>query len=358
MKSEYEQSRQLPASPESARAFIERGFQIALVTAENRGSYMVRTASSEIPAEVTGKMMFASSGREDYPAVGDWAVIQEFDDASGAVIHHILPRTSCLMRKAAGNRSDVQLIAANVDIIFIMQSLDNNFNVRRLERYIVAVRESDAAPVILLSKEDLMSGPEKNECVEEIKRIAPGIPVHTLSAQNHTGLDAARALIGNGKICCFVGSSGVGKSTLINTLAGEEILATKEVREKDSRGRHATSRRQMIFLRNGGIVIDTPGMREFGIVESESGLEEAFRDIYELARSCRFPGCTHRHEPDCGVRNAVDAGTLDEKRYASYLKLVRENDYHSRTKLEARQRDRKFGKMCKEIMKKHKKQKY
>ncbi len=352
-----DRSLQLPVAPPGAEVFTEEGFEVALVIAEHKGSFIVRDGPVELPAEVTGKIMFTASGREDYPVVGDWVAIQKFDDNSGAVIHHVLPRTSCLARKAAGNRPDIQLIAANVRTVFIMQSLDNDFNLRRLERYIVAVRESGAEPVVLLSKEDLISDADKAEHIEAIRRIAPDISVYSYSSRTGSGMDEVGSRVSSGGISCFVGSSGVGKSTLVNKLAGEEILATREVREKDSRGRHATSVRQMIFLKNGGVVIDTPGMREFGIVESESGLQEAFSDIYELAESCRFPGCTHRHEPDCAVRAAVDSGELDAKRFANFIKLTRENAYYSRTKLEQRQREKKFGKMCKEILK-NKKNKY
>ena len=317
---------------ESSKNLIADGFVLARVVTENRGRYIVRNESSEIPAEVAGKLIFNADSPASFPAVGDWVAIQVSDDNELAVIHEIVPRKTCLLRKAAGNRVENQIIAANVDFVFIMQSLDHDFNLRRMERYLVMAHESGAQPVILLSKSDLNSISEIEEKEKALTPITANAPFYTYSAVNDSGLDNIKRLIERGKTYCFVGSSGVGKSTLINKLAGENLLATQEVREDDSKGRHTTSRRQMIFLDNGGIVIDTPGMRELGLLDISEGIDDLFTDISELSASCFYDDCSHTHEPGCALQEAVEDERLDGNRFESYMKLHREITFSEKSK--------------------------
>lgn len=339
-----------------ARQYLDQGFSIARVTEENRGSYVVKTATHEMPAEISGKLRFTSESREDFPAVGDLVAVNTFEDETLAIIHAVLPRKTLIARKSAGQRTEMQLIAANVDIIFIVQGLDHNFNPRRLERYLVVAHESGATPVILLSKADLLSPQELQSHKQEASVVSAGVEVIAYSAETGEGLDAIKRRIPEGVTVCLVGSSGVGKSTLINTLAGESLLETGSVREDDSRGRHTTARKQMVFLPGGGILIDTPGMRELGLWHAESSLDQTFPEIAGLAEGCKFSDCTHTHEPDCAVRAAVDDGSLDAGRYASYTKLRKEAEWmNERTTvagmLERKRKDKILSRAVKQVVK-------
>ncbi|MBX2991034.1 MAG: ribosome small subunit-dependent GTPase A [Bacteroidetes bacterium] len=340
-----------------ARQFLEQGFSIARVIEENRESYIVKTSTHEMPAEISGKLRFTAESRENFPAVGDWVAVNTFDDETQAIIHAVLPRETLIARKSASQRTEIQLIAANVDIIFIVQGLDHNFNSRRLERYLVVAHESGATPVILLSKADLLSPQELQSCKKEASDVSAGAEVIAYSAETGEGLDAIKRHITEGvTTICLVGSSGVGKSTLINTLSGENLLETGSVREDDSRGRHTTARRQMVFLPGGGILIDTPGMRELGLWHAESSLDQTFPEIADLAEGCKFSDCTHRHEPECAVRAAAEQGALDPDRFAGYLKLRKEADrMNERTTvagmLERKRKDKILSKAVKQVMK-------
>ncbi len=339
-----------------ARRFLEQGFSLARVTEENRESYVVKTATHEMPAEISGKLRFTAESRESFPSVGDWVAVNTFDDETQAIIHAVLPRKTLIARKSAGQRTEMQLIAANVDIIFIVQGLDHNFNPRRLERYLVVAHESGATPVILLSKADLLSPQDLQTCKEEAAAVSAGAQVIAYSTETEEGVNQIKQLIGDGVTVCLIGSSGVGKSTLINTLAGEQLLETGDVREVDSRGRHTTARRQMVFLPGGGILIDTPGMRELGLWHAESSLDLTFPEIAELAEGCKFSDCTHTHEPECAVRAAVEQGTLDSNRYASFAKLRKEAEWmNERTTvagmLERKRKGKILGRAIKQVMK-------
>jgi ribosome biogenesis GTPase len=329
---------------------------IARVIEENRESYAVKTATHEMPAEISGKLRFTAESRENFPAVGDWVAVNTFDNEMLAIIHAVLPRKTLIARKSAGQRTEMQLIAANVDIIFIVQGLDHNFNPRRLERYLVVAHESGATPVVLLSKADLLSPQELQACKEEASAVSAGALVIAYSAGTGEGLDDIRRLITEGITVCLIGSSGVGKSTLINTLAGETLLQTGEVRENDSRGRHTTARRQMVFLPGGGILIDTPGMRELGLWHAESSLDQTFPEIAGLAEGCKFSDCTHTHEPGCAVRAAAEQGVLDARRFASYIKLRKEAErMNERTTvagmLERKRKDKILSRAVKQVVK-------
>jgi len=332
------------------------GFDIARVIAVHRDSYIVTNGEQDVFAELVGKLMYNADSSLDYPAVGDWVFAQFFDDNTFSIIHEILPRKTLLKRKTPGRKIDFQLIAANIDTAFIVQSLDANFNLRRLERYLVMIHESHISPVVLLSKSDLMTDGEIETRISKIKKTMSAIQVCPFSNESGFGLNNVRGLLETGKTYCLLGSSGVGKTTLLNNLIGETVFKTKTVREKDRKGRHATTERQLIRLAGGAMIIDTPGMRELGNFEVETGLDETFADITGLARQCRFNDCTHSNQKGCAVLQAVENGELSEKRLENYFKMTRESAYLEMSYHEKRQKDKEFGKFVKSVMK-HKKTK-
>jgi len=332
-------------------------FSVARVTAVHRERYLIRNERNEISAELTGKLLFASDSNIDLPCVGDWVLTQYHNADTLAIIHDILPRKSYLRRKSPGKNIDYQMIAANIDAAFIVQSCDFDFNLRRLERYLVMVQEGNIEPVILLSKSDLLTEAEIEQRISDIKHARITSAVIPFSNTTGAGMDHIRRIMRKGKTYCLLGSSGVGKTTLVNRFVGREAFATGAVREKDGRGRHITSTRQLIVLESGSLLIDTPGMRELGVMGAEAGIEESFGDILELAESCKFADCTHTKEPGCGILSAIESGELDEGRYRNYMKLLRESAHYEMSYVERRQKDKKFGKMAKAIMEHKKKTK-
>lgn len=334
---------------------IELDYRLARVSAVDRDSYLVIGEKDEVIANIEGKLRYMAESSMDLPAVGDWVYVRYYNDDTLAIIHKILPRRTLLRRKASGKKVEYQLISANIDTAFIMQSLDSNFNLRRIERYLVAVNEGKIKPVILLSKSDLISVREISNKISMIYQLDNSLNMIVFSNKTGEGLDKIQSIIKAGKTYCLIGSSGVGKTTLLNRLLGEDIYATSEVREKDNKGKHTTNRRQLIILETGGLIIDTPGMRELGNISVDTGLTETFADIYDIARKCRFSDCMHIDEPGCAIVDAIKKGELSIKRFKSYEKLCKEADYHKMTYIEKRKKDKKFGKFCKKIMKHHKK---
>lgn len=330
------------------------GLEIARVIAVHKNSYTINNGENDVFAELVGKIIYGTASPIDYPAVGDWVFADFCDKNTFSIIHEILPRKSLLKRKTPGKKIDFQLIAANIDVAFITQSFDENFNLRRLERYLVMINESNIRPIILLSKSDLLTSEEVVSRIGEIQKIMPRLHVQPFSNKNASGLKNVKDLLNPGLTYCLLGSSGVGKTTLLNNLIGESIFKTKTVREKDRKGRHATTVRQLIKLDCGAMVVDTPGMRELGNFSVETGLDETFADITELSGKCQFNDCTHVNEKGCAVLNAIEDGQLPENRYQNYIKMNKESIYNEMSYLEKRQKDKQFGKFCKTLMK-HKK---
>jgi ribosome biogenesis GTPase len=287
----------------------------------------------------------------DYPAVGDWVLANFYDENTFAIIHEILPRKSLLKRKTPGKKVDFQLIAANIDVAFIFQSLNENFNIRRLERYLVMVNESNIQPIVLLSKSDLLASEDIADKINDIQEAMPDLQVIPFSNENEFGLDSVREIMQPGLTYCLLGSSGVGKTTLLNNLIGEARFKTKIVSKKESKGRHATTHRQLIKLDWGALVVDTPGMRELANFSVTTGLEETFSEIIKLAEDCQFNDCTHVEEKGCAVLGAVENGLVSADRYQNYIKMNKESNYNEMTYLEKRKKDKQFGKHCKSVMK-------
>jgi ribosome biogenesis GTPase len=329
----------------------------ARITRVDRDRYLVRNETGEVNAEPTGKLLFSSESEEDLPCVGDWVLVQYYNDGNLAIIHERFPRKSFLRRKAPGSESAYQMIASNLDAAFIMQSCDFDFNLRRMERYLVMVREGGIEPILLLSKTDLV-GPEIAEArIAEIRQARIDAPVIAFSNEAADGPERVRRALERGKTYCLLGSSGVGKTTLLNHLLGRAAFETYPVREKDGRGRHTTSRRELTLLDGGGMVIDTPGMRELGLMGVGSSIADSFSDIHELSRGCRFSDCTHATELGCAILAAVESGSLGAGRYKSYMKLMRESAFHEMSHAERRRKDKRFGKMVRAAMKEVRKRK-
>lgn len=310
------------------------------VVRQERGLLTVQTSERALLARPSGRLLHHAQGAEAMPTIGDWVALLPPSGEGEALLHAVLPRRGVLMRREAGSEHEGQLLAANLDVVFLVTGLDGNFNLRRIERALTVAWSSGAAPVVVLSKADLHE--EVSARLLEVEALAPGVPVLALSARQGTGLEELRAQLPAGKTGVLLGSSGVGKSTLVNRLLGEAQLATQPVSSEGDRGRHTTTHRQLFVLPHGGLLIDGPGMRELGLWgEDEEGLGQAFADVLALAADCRFSDCAHQREPGCAVRAAAQAGVLSEERLASFEKLQREQAWHARQASSAAQREHK-----------------
>ena len=334
-------------SPSRAEEFVPHaaaGCVPARVAAQHRGAYVVHGEDGERPAEVAGQFLHAALGAADLPAVGDWVAVRDVSGAAAATIHAVLPRRTSFSRKAAGEATE-QVVAANVDVVFLVGAFGPDLNVRRLERYLAAGWDSGADPVVVLNKSDLADDLAGETA--EVEAVAFGVPVHAVSAANGTGLDGLAPYLDGNRTVALLGSSGVGKSSLVNRLVGSERQDVAALRA-DGRGRHTTTHRELIPLPGGGLVLDTPGMREIGLWEASDGVDRTFADVTELAAACRFRNCAHDGEPGCAVLAAVQEGRLPAERLESYRKLLRELRHlevkgDPRALAEARKRRRRFA---------------
>jgi ribosome biogenesis GTPase len=315
-----------PALEEAFRPHAEAGLIPGRVSLEHNHVYRVMTADREWLAEAAGRIKYLASGRDELPAVGDWVGVRADPAGGRSVIRVILPRRSRFSRKVAGRETNEQVLAANIDTVFLVSSLDNPVNRRRIERYVLLAKPSGAQPVIVLNKSDVH--PAIDEALSEAAAAAPDTPVHAVSAKTGQGLEALSAYLAPGQTVALLGPSGAGKSSIVNALVGRDTQATGEVRDWDGRGRHTSVHRELILLSSGGVVIDTPGLRELQLWDAsdEAGMDETFADIAELSGACRFRDCQHDREPGCAVKAAVEAGTLAADRYAGFLKLQAERE--------------------------------
>lgn len=333
-----------------AADLCDSGMSIARVTAVDRGRYVIRNEHGEAHAELTGRFLHATESSAHLPCVGDWVCVRYRNAGTHASIHRLLPRRSFLRRKAAGRDVDFQMIAANIDVAFVVQACHFDFNVRRLERYLVMVREGHIEPVVLLTKTDLVGSADLEQLIGRIRLMNVDAPIVCVSNLTGAGINLVRELVVPGKTCCLLGSSGVGKTSLINRLLGDSELETRAV-SHTGEGRHTTTRRQLLVLEHGGLLIDMPGMRELGMLAVGEGMDETFAVIGRLAQTCRFTDCSHAQEPGCAVRAALERRELSEEHLLNYLKLKQESEFHDLSYVERRKRDKAFGRFVHSAMK-------
>jgi len=332
-------------------------FGVARVIAEHRERYAVKTAENEFEAEIIGNLRFSASNRSDLPAVGDWVAIGAYDD-NKVLIHAVFPRKTILERNAAGKLGEKQIIATNIDHAFIVQAVNGDFNINRIERYLTICNASNVKPVIILSKIDLLNEVELSGLISKIEERVKQTPIIPISNESREDVDRLANLIIRGQTYCLLGSSGVGKSTLLNNLAGTQMMKTNSISASTNKGRHVTSHRQLVILKKGGIIIDNPGMREVGISDSSGGLEKTFEMIVRLSEECKFKDCTHTTETDCAVLAALNRGEIELSSFENYLKMEKEKMHFESTVAEKRKKDKEFGKMLKQYKNTRKSNKY
>jgi len=325
-------------------------FGVGRVVSEHKERYVIKTTETEYDGEIIGNLRFSAHNRSDFPAVGDWVAISEYDE-NKALIHSVFPRKSIIERQAVGKEGEKQIIATNIDYAFIVQAVDRDFNINRIERYLTICHTSKVIPIIILNKIDLINDTELTKLVSKVQERIKQVSVITISNETLNGIEKLKENLMKGKTYCLLGSSGVGKSTLLNNLSGKQLMKTNAISTSTNKGRHVTSHRELLVLENGGILIDNPGMREVGITDSTSGLEITFETIVRLSKDCKFKDCTHITETDCAVIAAVKSGEIDGLSYENYLKMDREKEHFESTVAEKRKKDKDFGKMVKNYKK-------
>ena len=325
-------------------------FELGRVITEHKERYIVKTEAGEFDAEITGNMRFTAESREDFPAVGDWVALQVYDETM-AIIHKILPRFSIIKRQAVGQFGSVQIIATNIDVAFLVQAVDRDFNMNRLERYLTICYSSKVDPIIVLTKTDLADSVFVEEIKYKLSIRIPDVPVLAISNETRDGINAIKEHIETGKTYCMLGSSGVGKSSLLNNLSESSKMKTDAISNSNNKGRHVTTHRELIVLDEGGILIDNPGMREVGIADTDGGLEVTFDKIVSLSNRCKYKDCTHTVEDDCAVLDALDHGNLDEQVYQNYLKILKERAHFETSASEKKRKDKELGKHIKNYYK-------
>ncbi len=333
--------------------FSQEGCRFARVATVDRGSYLIKDESGEVPAKLAGKLSYDSESPVDLPCVGDWVTAQYYNSDTAAMIHRVFPRRTFLRRKTSGRTIDYQMIAANIDVAFIVQSCHYDFNPSRLERYLVMAEDGQVEPMIILTKTDLIDQEELDQKLVIIGSVTQA-KVFAVSNVTGVGLDEFQQTLTVAKTYCLLGSSGVGKTTLINRLIGQDIFSTRAVSETGE-GTHTTSRRELVVLNHGAMFIDTPGMRELGIVGTDDGIDTDFEDFVELATNCRYTNCSHKQEPGCAIRAAVEEGELSAERYVNYIKLKKESEFHEMSYRDKRKKDKAFGRFIKSAKKKYRK---
>lgn len=331
-------------------------FGIGRVTSEHKDRYTVKTEKSEFDSEVIGNLRFSANSRYDLPAVGDWVAISEYD-ADKALIHAILPRKSIVERKAVGKHGQTQIIATNIDVGLIVQSINRDFSINRLERYLTICNASKIDAVIVLTKVDLINDEEVKRLLNQVKLRIKQTPIYTISNETQNGIEDLKSILIKGKTYCLLGSSGVGKSTLINSLTGIELMKTGSISSAIDRGKHVTSHRELIVFENG-ILIDNPGMREVGITHNSEGIEMTFDEILTLSQQCKFNDCSHISEKGCAILAALEAETLDPDSYENFIKMEKEKEHFEADVHQRRKKDKAFGKMIKQTLKAKKTTKY
>lgn len=334
-------------------------FYPARVIAQYKEAYRVKNEHGEFLAKITGRQIFEATSKEDYPAVGDFVLIIEADKEH-AVIKSILPRQTIIKRKFGnknklGEKSDVQVIATNIDVGFVIESVDRDYNLNRFERYFSILEDGGVKGVIILNKIDLLKEDVKENKLNELKNRFPNTDIILTSTLNDNGLEKLKNYIEKGKTYCFLGSSGVGKSSLINKLIGEDVIETSDISLYSDRGKHTTTGRQMYFLNSGGIVIDNPGIREVGMTNTIKGIDSFFDEISDLGKKCKYVDCTHTHEPGCVVIESKEKGIIDKEKYSNYINLKKEAEYYDMDDMEKRQKNKDFGKFVNKAKKDFKK---
>lgn len=331
-------------------------FGVGRVISEHKERYVVKTTEDEYDAEIIGNLRFSAQKRSDFPAVGDWVAISEYDEEK-VLIHSVFPRKTIIERQTVGKQGEKQIIATNVDFAFIVQAVDRDFNINRIERYLTICNTSNVKPIIVLNKIDLINEIELKKLISKVQERVKQVPLIEISNETKKGIEKLKKLMLKGKTYCLLGSSGVGKSTLLNNLSGRQLMKTNTISTSTNKGRHVTSHRELLVLENG-ILIDNPGMREVGIADSTSGLEKTFRTIIELSKNCKFKDCSHTTEVDCAILEAVSKGEIDMDSYENYLKMEKEKEHFELTVAEKRKKDKDFGKMIKHFKKTRKSNKY